>query len=362
MPFDEQGLKILLNEHFDKVENSFISGESPRILPYLQEDFDIIFLSSTQAYREVLLGCLLVRITDKTKDVHLPYVRMGVSAFSGRSLDERIVNPFLREKRIPLSRGPYLSVFRRQVRFDTATREGLRDQRGFDSFLRILDFIAHEEDHERLLSLLDYLLYRFILLREAARVSLTKLDRISLSQYKRLIGGLITRPSGGVFPFILVLSMLETVTICFSIDWRVEFQEINVADRASGVGGDIVLKDRGEERDVLTIEVTERVVDAHRIIATFTEKIAPLNITDYVFAVRLNQIDERANKQAERYFPQGYEINFVDIEGWLINILTLIGVKGRMVFQERVIEHLSRDQIPKALKIAWNEEIARLIG
>jgi len=139
--------------------------------------------SKTQAYREALLGCLLTRITDRSKDIRLPYLDQGPEAFSGRSLDEQIINPFLHARNIPCSRGPYLSVFRRQVKFDEATRRGLKDKPAYDAFLNLLGTVEREEDQKVLLAILDYVLYRFVLLREQARIELVKLGRISLNQY-----------------------------------------------------------------------------------------------------------------------------------------------------------------------------------
>jgi hypothetical protein len=284
---------------------------------------------------------------------------MGDKAFSGRSLDEKVVNPFLREKKIPCSRGSYLSVFRRQVKFDEATRQGLKDQRGYDAFLYLLNIIASENEQEKLLSVLDYILYRFVLLRKESRIDLIKFERVSLNQYKQLSRGLLTKPSGGLFPIILILAMIETIVHRFSLQWEVEFQEINAADAASGVGGDITIKEQG--RHLITIEVTERPVDTLRVIATFTDKIVPLTLSEYIFAVHLDRIEDQAKQQAEKYFAQGYNVNFVDIQGWFINTLVIVGAKGRQYFQERIIHHLSQEHIPKALKIAWNEEITRLI-
>ncbi len=159
---------------------------------------------------------------------------------------------------------------------------------------------------------------------------------------------------------VLVLAMVEAIALRFSQDWHVESQGINVSDKASGVGGDIIVTESG--KDVMTIEVTERPVDVSRVVATFTDKIAPLNIPDYVFAVHLSHIGEKAKQQVEKYFTQGYEVNFVDIHDWLANSLVTIGNKGRQMFQERIIYHLLNEGIPNTIKFAWNEEITRLIG
>ena len=179
MTVSVQEYLAILESSFARAEQALLHGEPLRDLQHIEDECDIIFASQTQAYREVLLGCLLVRITDRDKDIHLPYIKMGASAFSGRSLDERVVNPFLHGKKVPCSRGPYLSVFRRQVKFDASTKQGLKDQKGYDAFLGLLEAAASEREQTRLLALLDYVLYRFVLLREESGIRLIALDRIS---------------------------------------------------------------------------------------------------------------------------------------------------------------------------------------
>jgi hypothetical protein len=348
----------VLEQSLSRAEKAFLEHEPPHVSSTIADNCDIVFGSKTQAYREVLVGCLLARIHNKTKDVRLPYIKLGANAFSGRSLDERIVNPFLRANSIPSSKGPYLSVFRRSVKFDESTEAGLKDQRGYRAFLGLLGIIEGKENDRDLLDLLDYVLYRFVLLREEAQVGLIELERISLSQYKRLIDGLLSRPSGGFFPALLVVCMIEGVNHTFSLGWQVEHQEINVTDRAAGVAGDITIRRHGSAW--LSIEVTERSVDNARVTGTFKDKIAPKAVHDYVFFVHVDRIDRDAQEQAERYFAQGYDVNFVDIKGWLFNTLVTVGREGRRQFQAELIEHLRREEVTTAVKVAWNEELEKL--
>ena len=91
MPIDYEIAKELLENEFIVVEANVLSEHSPS----LSNHVDKIFRSQTQAYREVLLGCVLVRILDKSIDVHKPYVNQGDDAYNGRTLDERVINPFL---------------------------------------------------------------------------------------------------------------------------------------------------------------------------------------------------------------------------------------------------------------------------
>lgn len=75
-----------------------------------EQNLDAVFASRTQAYREVLLGCILARLTDSTVDVTRPYAKQGDGAYNGRSLDETVVNPFLEKRRIPSSRSTALAL------------------------------------------------------------------------------------------------------------------------------------------------------------------------------------------------------------------------------------------------------------
>ena len=64
---------------------------------------------------------------------------------------------------------------------------------------------------------------------------------------------------------------------------------------------------------------------------------------------------------SERYFAQGYEVNFVDIREWVNSSLVTIGSRGRKDFQELMLAHLAAIGVPKALKVMWNEEMERIV-
>ena len=130
----------------------------------------------------------MAKLQDSNIDVHKTYKKKREDAYSGRTLDERVVNPFLHDKRIPASRGAFLSTFRRSVDLIPATREGLLDKPGFDALHSIVDQV-NQSGLDELHTLLRYTLRRFIELRDAADVRVVRLQRISLEQYDALIGG-----------------------------------------------------------------------------------------------------------------------------------------------------------------------------
>lgn len=187
----------VLREYFEYAEQDYLNAAPPIVSERAQKSADILFVTKVQSYREALLGCAIARIVDPQIDLSLPYTEQGDNAFSGRSLDEQVVNPFLVLKKIPCSKGPYLAVFRRNVRFVPETAVGLKDKEGYQAFLAYLTELKQADD-QHALHLLRYLLYRFVELREKSAVQLARLPRISLEQIKQLTEALLSRRSGGL--------------------------------------------------------------------------------------------------------------------------------------------------------------------
>ena len=214
MPIDYAAASKLLERLFLEVEQDLLAGRKPSAPTGTGEAFETIFRSGTQAYREALTGCCLARLVDRTIDIRLPYMNQGKSAFNGRTLDERVVNPFLQRKRIPSSRGPYLGVFRRSVRFDETTRSGVRDKIGYDALRDLLSFLENTADAKHLTAFCRYLLFRFAELREGHAIPLSRLQRISVEQYGLFLAGLLDTPSGGRLPMLIVVAAFSAINGC----------------------------------------------------------------------------------------------------------------------------------------------------
>ena len=355
---DYDAARELLSSALAIAEANLFQGSAPVVPPHVVSACQIIFESSTQAFREVLLGCAIARIQDQTINIRQPYVKQGRNAFNGRTLDEKVVNPFLHDKRIPSSKGPYLSAFRRSVQFDAETRKGVREKKSYDAFLTLIAYLERSSRGAALQSFLAHLLYSFAKLREAADVPLAKLQRISLDQYNALISGLLASASGGRYPVLLIVSAFKTIKEFFSLEWEISYQGINVADAAAGAGGDITITSGG--RVLMAAEVTERPVDRSRVVSTFNTKIAPSGIEDYLFFTKLSGLASDARHQANQYFSQGHEVNFVEIKDWILMALATMGRTGRSVFNSALLELLDEPDTPRSLKVTWNEQIAKL--
>lgn len=360
MAVDLDAAERVLNESYAEVR--VLTGEGGALIapPGAEESFGTIFDTNVQAYRETLLGSALARLLDRTINIRLPYTALGPGAYSARTLDEKIVNPFLHHERIPASRGPFLSVFRRSVRFEAnaPTREGLRDKTGYDAFLQLLSVLEGMSSEEELRSFIAYLLFKFVQLRDKAGVVVSSLQRVSLEQYGALIDGLLRTPSGGRLPVMIVAGVFQAWKDHFGLPWSVELQGINEADAATGAGGDITIRD--SKGVILAAEVTERPVDRSRLETTFNAKIAPNAIADYLFFVRLDSVADDAREQARRYFAQGHDINFVDIKTWATMCLASMGNRGRDLFQRHLRDLIADPRTPSTIKVAWNGRLADL--
>ena len=98
-------------------------------------------------------------------------------------------------------------------------------------------------------------------------------------------------------------------------------------------------------------------MDKSRVVATFNRKISPAAIQDYIFFAPHT---EDALIQANQYFAQGSEVNFVDIFNWATMSLVTMGQTGRSAFNAQLIALLDADDVPRSLKVAWNDLVGKL--
>jgi hypothetical protein len=241
-----------------------------------------------------------------------------------------------------------LASFRRNVKFVSETGKGLRDKEGYKSLLVFLDVLeqANEADAK---TLTLYLLTRFIELRNASRVPLSQISRLSLEQYNELLTEMLQVQSGGLIPVLLVVAMLRTIKACFDLKWDVQFQGINVSDKSSGAGADIIVTLAGEI--ALAIEVTERSIDKARVVSTFNTKVLRAGIQDYLFVYSNAVPAEEARMVARTYFSQGHEINFVKVKEWILNNLVTLGSKCRAGFTKELLALLDVREVPASVRL-----------
>jgi hypothetical protein len=359
--FDYEAASGILTEIFAQAETNADNGTTPNVPEPYKAAVQVLFESGTQSFREVAVGCALARLLNKDIDITLPYMNQGPTAFNGRTLDEKVVNPFLHDRQIPASKGPYLATFRRSVKFEASTREGVRDKIGYDAFLLVLAHLRDAKTDGDIKLLLLQILIGFVNLRDASRVPLAKINRLNLDQYDALFEELLKTKSGGLIPVLLTVAMFKTIKDCYKLDaWKIEWQGINVADKASGVGGDISISENGTL--LFAIEVTERPIDKSRVVSTFNTKISPGGIEDYIFVFTGISPAKEAKEAATQFFGQGHDVNFVDIKPWLLHNLATMGGNCRGKFTRNFLDLMDTKDVPAVLKVKWNDLVKRLFG
>jgi hypothetical protein len=357
LDYDEARKELIVN--LRKVEDNLFSNNAIGTNEVTEKDFETLFASNTQAFREVLVGCCLARILDSEVDVRLIYVNQGERSFNGRTLDEKVVNPFFKEHEIPSSKGPYLAVFRRSVDLVPDTAKGMRDKSGFFAMLRVLEVLGRSS-REEAREILRRLLAEFVRLRNRSTISLARINRLSLEQHLALVGRLLEVKSGGLIPVILSVAGLRSIDRIYGLGWEIVWQGINVADAASGAGGDITVLRDGKV--LFAVEVTEREIDGARVRSTFASKIAPKALQDYLFFFTLSPPSASAAAVARAYFAQGHDINFLSVADWLRSVLTTIRQDGRSYFTMAITDLLDTADTPSRIKVAWNESVRAVVS
>jgi hypothetical protein len=349
-----------LERIFALAETDAATGKMPAVSAVAQQAAQEMFDSGTQSIREALLGCALARLQDQAIDITLPYINHGPTAFNGRTLDEQVVNPFLKAAQIPSSKGPYLASFRRSVKFDAETGKGVRDKKAFAAMLAYIEELKSATAVEEIEALVRHLLWQFVMLRDKSKITLARINRLSLPQLNGLIVAMLNAKSGGRFPVLLSTAMLQTLRKQFNLPWNISQQGINSADSASKTGGDIDVTDMETGKFVFSIEITERVIDRSRVISTFTSKISPHSIEDYLFFYSMSLPEKGALEVARQYFAQGHDISFLNVEEWLRNSLATVGSKGRTTFTNEFVDLLDQQEMPSEMKVLWNDLIKQL--
>ncbi|HWY60935.1 MAG TPA: restriction endonuclease, SacI family [Rhizomicrobium sp.] len=356
---DYDAANALLKGTFPLAEDDYRESSAIEVPEKICTATDVLFVSETQAYREALIGCAIARILDSEIDIRLPATEFGENSFSGRGLADRVVTPFMRNKSVPISASPYLSSLRGGARFiDGGEPRIQRDKAGYAALVAVVAYLKDLDIISATLYL-RYLLRQFIKLRDSANIILTRVAKLSLEQLSKLTLGLLDVKSGGRFPSFLATAMFQTLNECHKLGWQVDFQGINVADKASGAVGDITIQKDGKV--ILGVEVTERPIEGARVILTFEQKVSPAALTDYLFLSTAQPAAE-AIAAAKSYTAAGHEMNFMPIQTWLRSILGTIGPDCRILFQDKMIALIGLLDVPADLKIAWNGRMDSAIG
>ena len=249
-------------------------------------------------------------------------------------------------------------MLRRNISFVPETAKGVRDKNAFQAMLEYIDELG-TADAETAVTYLRNLLFSFLVLRDKSRITLLRINRLSLEQYGFLLDSLLGTQSGGLLPLLVGVATFESIRETYGLPWTIDWQGINVADAASGAGGDITVSRDG--RPIITIEVTERPIDRARVRATFNTKISPNRLDDYIFFYSGPEPSDDAREAARTYFAQGHDVNFLPLKDWTMTVMSALGQAGRRVFVDRMVALLEQ-KAPAGIKVVWNDAIRTIVS
>jgi hypothetical protein len=216
MPIDYAIARTTLAELFVATEAEYNERRPIAVEDEVSAASETVFRSASQGYREALLGCAIARLLDATSNIRFPYIQQGDNAYNGRTLDEEVINPLLVEKMIPCSRGPYLSMFRRDFKFIDEKVHGVRDKTSFRACLGYIAFLE-QADEQRVEVLIKHLIQRFLELRERENVPIFRIARLSVEQFKVVFDDMLQVPSGGFIPMMFTIAMIKTIKECYRL-------------------------------------------------------------------------------------------------------------------------------------------------
>jgi hypothetical protein len=226
--------------------------------------------------------------------------------------------------------------------------------------IRAVSALQNIDDDTEIEEIGAYLLMGFLRLREESTIAVSRIRKLSIQQHDKVLREFLAVQSGGLIPVLVVRALLETIKSCFGLDWRIESQGINVADAASGAGGDITVF--RADRAIVALEVTERPIDRRRVESTFNSKISPNGLSDYLFVHGTNAPHTGAYDFANQLFGQGHDVNFVEIQPWVLQNLVTLGSECRSTFTDSLVSLLDSTNVPAKVKVAWNDVIRRLVN
>jgi hypothetical protein len=80
------------------------------------------------------------------------------------------------------------------------------------------------------------------------------------------------------------------------------------------------------------------------------------------FFVHLSTVEPAAMAQARQYFTQGHEVNFLDIQEWILMLLATMGRRGRDAFNRHLAGLVDAPDVPRSIKVAWNGQLTALVS
>lgn len=371
--------------HLAKLEELYLKAEkllkankgkvllSKKINDSERESLDIIleYCEQRKAVLTVLITSLCHKIIDPKQDIRLHQSNLK-NGYSGRTLDTRVITPFMKEKRFPamVESGWLTRSFEQNSPYDLKYRGKVSPPKLKQAFLGAVDYI--EKHHASAENYLIYLFQNLILLRENNAVEITRIENKSLFSIKQIIQMLEEHfdkssiVGTSRLPVLAIYSVYECMILevkRFEAKKLLPLGSHTSADYRSGDIGDIEIVDE-EEIPFEGVEIkygkpitAQMVIDAYDKFKKYPTNRYYLLSTAQSGEEELKKITMEIEKISEEHGCQVIVNGIFDTLKYYLRLL-----ENADQFLRKYGDNLSKDMVIKAeQKRLWNEIIQKNI-
>lgn len=289
---------------------------------------------SNRACVRLLMSCLLGKLENPAVDLRKPYTEIGShDSFSGRTLDERYLTPFINQHRLPCNPTtafltPTLRNVNRPLMYDVDLVGRPREL--YVKTLQLLDDVASERIEAE--KLFVEIVRELLLMRDEklARMQslLNSLERmedalpLSSEQIVTLISQHLACKGASRLPVLIVAAAYQAVGEKLG-EFAQPLLSHNAADLQTKAVGDIEVYLRGDDAIVTAYEMKMKRVTVEDIDTAVSKIIRSEYTVDNYLFITTDQIDLSVTAYALRFYEElgGVEIAVLDCIGFLRHFL-----------------------------------------
>ena len=324
----------------NKQTRSWLDEQWKRISHDRPEDpvVDRLVNSRVVSVRYALPTQILGKIANPSRDILAIQAAGGKNGWDARSFAKNVIVPWVTDNRniLGTSTDPYVGKPLRRERLDS--KAALKNPDLWNelvNFLKPLETAGRQELENALRRCLESIARR----GRRQDVQFIFPQRISLERLCEMTEDFFRRPSGGLRPMAVCVSLMEVIGDALDLFDEVASQGINEADAQSDVPADIMCYKDGVA--TLVVEVKDRTITMDDCASTMT-KARGDNITGVLFATPgIKDGHENAIRAFKgKVWREGRNLYHTDIVSIMRHVFVLLDEKWRIVLIKRISDEL----------------------
>ncbi|MCI0471925.1 MAG: restriction endonuclease, SacI family [Candidatus Aminicenantes bacterium] len=312
--------------------------------------------STTKSYHYVLPTQLLCKVVEHSLDCRSLQASYGKpGAFDARSIAHRIIVPFDKKNHNVLggSLEPYVNNPLRQPSVTIEYESKQKNKGDWLKLVRILETVEERDDPDFTEKLFNQVLIEIFRMLSHVSVTYPTPSRISLTGTLHLIRAFTSQGSGGDRMEAVVTALFQEIGDRLALFDEIKREKVNVADRSSGMAGDIECYANG--KIVLLVEVKDKSLSLTQLESKIDTARAR-GIRELLFFAEKIEDENQAGEIYEKIkneFNSGQNVYLIDLMDFASSILVLLGEEGRVSFLRRIGLELDRSNSLILHKKTW---------